>query len=51
MEGREADKLQIHPVPRVRLGGAVPPFTLYGFMVCMGTSLPFLRKAEDSLIQ
>lgn len=50
-KGRETDQLHLHPVPRVRLGGAVPPFILYGFMVCMGTSLPFLRKTEDSLIQ
>jgi len=28
--------VHIHPVPRVRLGGAVPPFTLYGFMIVLG---------------
>jgi hypothetical protein len=49
--GVRLDQLYLNSVPRVRMGGAVPPFTLYGFMLCLGTSLPFLRKAEDSLIQ
>ena len=30
----------IHPVPRLRIGGAIPPPSLYTFMSCTGTTLP-----------
>jgi hypothetical protein len=29
-------------VPRVRLGGAVPPLRLYDFVTCTGTTSPFI---------
>jgi hypothetical protein len=31
-----------HAVPRLRVGGTLPPCPAYAFMACMGITLPFM---------
>ena len=35
-------------VPRLRLGGAVPPLRLYAFVTCIGTTSPFFSSSFSS---
>ena len=38
----------LHLVPRLRISGGIPPFTLHSFMVCIVTTNPFTEVTERS---
>jgi len=38
----------LHLVPRLRISGGIPPFTLHSFIVCIVTTNPFTEVTERS---
>ena len=49
LQQSEGDTYHSYLVLSLRMSGAIPPFSLYSFMVCIGTDLFYLSRIHLNL--